>query len=77
MHFSTRKKVALLIRSRLCIWEYIFLLRNSILLELKTKTHCLLIFLSYVIQFQYLVNVKSDAKSQQGYISLSLLSQIC
>ena len=30
---------------------YIFLLRNGILLDLKTKTHCLLIFLSYVIQF--------------------------
>ena len=74
--FFHKKKVALLIR-RLCIWVYIFRLRNSILLDLKTKTHCLLIFLSYVIQFIYLVNDKSVVTSQQGYIPLSLFSQLC
>ena len=62
--FFHKKKVAILIR-RLCIWVCMFLLRNSILLDLKTKTHYSLVFLNYVIQFIYLVNDKSDATSQQ------------
>ena len=62
--FFHKKKVAILIR-RLCIWVCMFLLRNSILLGLKTKTHYSLVFLNYVIQFIYLVNDKSDATSQQ------------
>ena len=38
-----KKKLPVLIR-RLCIWLYFFLLRNGILLDLKTKHNCLLTF---------------------------------
>ena len=40
--------------------------------DFKTKTHSLLFFPSYVIQFITLSNDKSDATSQLGYIPLSL-----
>ena len=48
--FFQKKTLSVLIR-RLCISKLIVLLRNGILLDLKTKTHCLLIYLSYAIQF--------------------------
>ena len=41
--FFHKKKVAILIR-RLCIWVYIFRLRNSILLDLKNKNTLFAIF---------------------------------
>ena len=55
---------------------YIFLLRNGILLDLKQK-HIVCYFFSYVTQFINLLNDKSEAISQLGYIPLSLFSQIC
>ena len=35
-HLLEKKKLSVLIR-RLCIWLYCFLLRNGIILDLKTK----------------------------------------
>ena len=35
-HLFQKKKLSVLIR-RLCIWLYFFLLKNGILLDLKTK----------------------------------------
>ena len=54
----------------------IFLLRNDTLLDLKQNT-LFANFLCYVMQFINLYNDKSDARSQLGYIPLSLFSQIC
>ena len=45
--------------------------------RLKNKTHSLLFLLCNVMQFINLLNDKSDAASQLGYIPLSLFSQIC
>ena len=44
--------------------------------DLKTKTNCLLFFLSYELRFTNLQNDNSDATSKQGYIPLSLFSQM-
>ena len=47
--FFQKKKLSVLIR-RLCIWLYFFLLRNGILLDLKTKhIVCQFSMLCYVI----------------------------
>ena len=48
-HLFQKKKFSVLIR-RLCIWLYFFLLRNGILLDLKTK-HIVSNYLCYVMQF--------------------------
>ena len=55
----------------------IFSFKNWYTSRLKNKTHCLLIFLCYVMQFINLKKDKSEATSQLRYIPLSLFSQIC
>ena len=44
---------------------------------LAKKTHIVCYFLGYVMQFMNLLNDKSGATSQLGYIPLSLYRQIC
>ena len=52
--FSKRKSVSSN-QEAMCVWVYILFSRNFIFLSLKTTTHCLIIFLSLMFAYSFLL----------------------